>query len=151
MQKTLTHEALSLFTKGASCSQSILATYGPLVGLSMEQSFQIGSGLGGGIGRKQYVCGAISAGVIILGLKFGNTELSDTERKELTSKIAGKFVSDCEKELGSSQCSALLKVDISNPEERARAKDSGLLDRVCNNAVLKTAQLLEIYLEKEGL
>jgi hypothetical protein len=45
----------------------------------------------------------------------------------------------------------LLKVDISNPEERARAKDSGLLDRVCNNAVLKTAQLLEIYLEKEGL
>jgi C_GCAxxG_C_C family probable redox protein len=149
MQKNLTQEALSLFKQGASCSQSILATYGPLVGLSLEQSFQVGSGLGGGIGRKQYVCGAINAGAIILGLKFGNKALGDIERKELTSKITGAFVSDCEMELGNSQCSELLKVDISNPEERERAKENGLLDRVCNNAVLKTAQLLEIYLKEK--
>jgi C_GCAxxG_C_C family probable redox protein len=149
MQKNLTQEALSLFKQGASCSQSILATYGPLVGLSLEQSFQVGSGLGGGIGRKQYVCGAINAGAIILGLKFGNKALGDIERKELTSKITGTFVSDCEMELGHSQCSELLKVDISNPEERERAKENGLLDRVCNNAVLKTAQLLEIYLKEK--
>lgn len=141
--------ALKYFTNGASCSQAIMATYGPTVGLTIEQCFRIGSGLGGGIGRKQYVCGAINAGAIILGLKFGNKELGEAERKEQTSQIVGKFVSDCERELGSSQCSELLKVDISNAEERAKAKVSGLLDRVCNNAVLKAAQLLEIYLEEK--
>lgn len=126
-----------------------MATYGPSVGLTTELCLQIGSGLGGGIGRKQYICGAINAGAIILGLRFGNKELGESERKEQTSQIVGKFVTHCERELGSLQCSELLRVDISNPEERTKAKDSGLLDRVCNNAVIKTAQLLEIYLEEK--
>lgn len=149
MNNSKSENALKFFTEGASCSQAIMAAYGPLGGLTIEQCLQIGSGLGGGIGRKQYICGAINAGAIILGLKFGNKEFGDIDRKELVRNITGKFVSDCEMELGSSQCSELLKVDISNAEERAKAKDNGLFERVCNNAVLKTAQLLEIYLEEK--
>jgi C_GCAxxG_C_C family probable redox protein len=149
MSNSKSEIALTYFIEGASCSQAIMAAYGPIVGLTIEQCLQIGSGLGGGIGRKQYICGAINAGAIILGLKFGNKDLGDIDSKELVRDITGKFVSDCEMELGSSQCSELLKVDISIAEERAKAKDDGLFDRVCNNAVLKTAQLLEIYLEEK--
>jgi len=139
--------ALNYFTEGASCSQAIMAAYGPLVGLTKEQSFQVGAGLGGGIGRRQYVCGAINAGAIIIGLRFGNKALEDKDGKELANKFAGEFVSECEKLLGSSQCSALLQINLMNPDERSKAKQSGLFDRVCNNAVLRSAETLEKYLK----
>ncbi len=40
----------------------------------------------------------------------------------------------------------LLKIDLSNPNERLEAKKTGLFQRVCNNAVEQTAEILENYL-----
>jgi hypothetical protein len=117
--------AYKLFFGG---SQLLTGNYGgiwSLVGLTKEQSFQVGAGLGGGIGRRQYVCGAINAGAIIIGLRFGNKALEDKDGKELANRIAGEFVSECEKLLGSSQCSALLQINLMNPDERSKAKQSG--------------------------
>ncbi len=138
--------AVKYFMESASCAQSIMAVYGPLVGLSKEQSFQIGSSLGGGVGRKQYICGAINAGAIIIGLKYGNSLHGDQEKKDLANKITGEFVSECERVLGSSQCSGIIKIDLSNPEQYSKAKETGLFDKVCNNAIAKTAEILEKYL-----
>jgi C_GCAxxG_C_C family probable redox protein len=142
-----TDNAVKYFSEGASCAQAILMAYGPVVGLSIEQSMLIGSGLGGGLGRRQHICGAINAGAIILGLKYGNSVHTDLERKEKASVIVGEFVQKCEKELGGTQCFALLKIDLNNAEEKAEAKASGLFDRVCNNAVMKSAEILENYLK----
>ena len=141
--------AVKYFMESASCAQSIMAVYGPLVGLTQEQSFQIGSGLGGGVGSKQYMCGAINAGAIILGLKYGNTTHGDLEKKVTANKITGQFVSECEKELGSSQCSGIIKIDLNDSQQYSKANDSGLFDRVCNNAVERAAEILEKYLSQK--
>lgn len=145
---TLSKRALQLFTEGSSCAQAILATYGPSNGLPEHLCFKVASGLGGGVGRRQSICGAISAGAIVIGLKFGNSQHGDSERKELTSKIVGEFVDECEKALGSSQCSTLLGIDLKDAEAKTAAKESGLFDRVCNNAVEQCAVILESYLAK---
>ena len=142
-------QSVKLFEEGASCAQAILMVYGPLVGLSADQSTLIGSGLGGGIGRKQYICGAINAGAIVIGLRFGNTSITDKEGKELASKIAGEYVIECEKAIGGSQCSTLLGIDLNNPDQKALAKESGLFEKVCNNAVQRTAEILEHFLNAE--
>jgi len=139
-------KAIKLFNEGNSCAQAILAAYCNRVGLDQAIALKIGSGLGGGVGRRQYICGAINAGAIILGLKLGNSILGDTENKENANKIVGEFVLECEKMLGSSQCKELLKIDLTNDDERIAAKESGLFGRVCNNAVEQTAILLEKYL-----
>jgi C_GCAxxG_C_C family probable redox protein len=139
-------EALKLFNEGNSCAQAILGAYCLRVELDSSTAFKIGSGLGGGIGRKQHICGAINAGAIILGLKYSSGVSGDTETKENTSRIVGNFVTECESLLGSSQCKDLLKIDLSNPDERLAAKESGHLKRVCDNAVVQTAMILEKYL-----
>ncbi len=143
-----TELALKLFEEGNSCAQAILGAYCSKVNLDITTALKIGAGLGGGIGRRQYICGAINAGAIILGLKHSNGVSGDSESKDNTSSIVGEFVLECERTLGGSQCKDLLKIDLSNPTEKMAAKDSGLLERICNNAVEQTAIILEKYLNK---
>jgi C_GCAxxG_C_C family probable redox protein len=138
--------ALKLFDEGNSCAQAILGAYCVKGNLNTATALKIGAGLGGGIGRRLHICGAINAGAIILGLKHSTGILGDIESKEHTSEITGKFVLECERLLGNSQCKDLLKIDLSNPDERKAAKEAGLFERVCNNAVEQTALVLEKYL-----
>jgi len=138
--------AIKSFIQGNSCAQAILEGYCKRVNIDSNIALKIGAGLGGGVGRSQTICGAINAGAIILGLKHSSGITGDTESKEKVSEIAGRFVHECAMTLGSTQCKDLLKINLSNPDERLAAKESGLFERVCNNAVEQTAKILEKYL-----
>jgi len=142
--------SLMLFDEGNSCAQAILGAFAHKVNINFDTAIKIGSGLGGGIGSRQYICGAVNAGAIILGLKFSNGTSGDLESKEQVTKIVGKFIDECEKELGSVECWELLQTDLSNSDQKLTAKESGLFDRVCNNAVIQTARILEKYLDEEN-
>jgi C_GCAxxG_C_C family probable redox protein len=141
--------ALKLFEEGNSCAQAILEAYAKRANVDATIAIKIGAGLGGGIGRRQHICGAINAGAIILGLKFSNGISGAVESKEKVSEIVGRFVTECEKALGNAQCKDLLNIDLTNPTERIAAKSSGLFTRVCNNAVVQSAMILEKYLEEK--
>ncbi|MFP4556802.1 MAG: C-GCAxxG-C-C family protein [Bacteroidales bacterium] len=141
-------QALKLFTNGYSCSQAILIAFAKDVDLEKDTAFSIGAGLGGGVGRTQNICGAINAGAIILGLRFGNYSSDDSEAKnQLASKVA-TFVNECKLELGATQCLELTKVDLNNETLKNHASKSGHLARVCNNAVEVVARILEKYIHQ---
>ena len=65
-------KALKLHEQGNNCAQAILGAFAHRVDMDVNTAIKIGSGLGGGIGRRQHICGAINAGAIILGLKHSN-------------------------------------------------------------------------------
>lgn len=138
--------ALKLFDEGNSCAQAILGAYAQRVKIDPIIALKIGSGLGGGLGRRQHICGAVNAGAIILGLKYSTGTSGDQASKEGVSEIVGNYITECEKALGGIQCRELLRIDLTNADERRTAKESGLFDRVCNNAVLQAATILEKYL-----
>lgn len=140
------NKALDSHKRGNNCAQAILESYCSHVDISPELAIKLGSGLGGGVGRSQSICGAVNAGAIILGLKHSNGVSGDTESKEKSNQIVGEFVKECELKLGSIQCKELLKINLSDPNERLAAKESGLFDRVCNNAIEQTARILEKHL-----
>lgn len=140
------NKALELFVNGHSCSQSILVAFADKVGIDEKTAFRIAAGLGGGIGRTQNICGAINAGAIVLGLHHGNYPPDDQKSKSRIAGLVGKFISDCNKELGATQCLDLIKVDLNNSEQKKFANESGHLAKICNNAVLKVAEILEHYL-----
>jgi len=141
-------KSIELFKNGNSCSQAILEGYAERVNIEPQLAVSIGSGLGGGVGRKQSICGAINAGAIILGIKYSSGISGDTESKEKTVEIVGNFIAECEQKLGKITCKDLLKIDLSDSTEKAAAKESGLFERVCDNAVMQTAIILEKYLTK---
>lgn len=140
------NKALALFDNGYSCAQAILIAFADAGGIEEKTAFRIAAGLGGGVGRTQNICGAINAGAIVLGLRHGNYTPDDLEAKNRLAEMVGQYVNECRKELGATQCLELTKVDLNNPELKQLANESGLLAKICNNAVWKTADILTKYL-----
>jgi C_GCAxxG_C_C family probable redox protein len=139
-------KAIELFSCGNSCSQAILIAFAEDVSIDEQTAFRIGAGLGGGIGRTQNICGAINAGAIILGLKFGNYPADDTDSKNSMGRFVARYINECKQELGATQCLEITKVDLNNQELKQFATETGHLARVCNNAVAISAAILEKYL-----
>lgn len=135
--------ALSSFQENANCAQALLLAFATDEGLTTEQCLRLGAGLGGGIGHKQHVCGAINAGAIIIGLRFGNSTQNDIDAKQKATTLVAEYMDKCAQLLGSTDCHRILGVDLNNPEAKQKARDAGLFDMVCGNAIRIVCRLLE--------
>ena len=80
-------------------------------------------------------CGAVTASVMVLGLKFTSTIAHESQ---VLKPIVQRFIGDYEKEMKSIEC-APLKLDFRTEEEG------------CKIVVLKAAQILDrIMMENES-
>jgi C_GCAxxG_C_C family probable redox protein len=77
-----------------------------MLGSLREQSIRMTTPLAGGVGRsKQQMCGALSAGVLVIGGIWGRTDVrvSDDQALSLAERYRSEFV----KRFGSAQCAPL--------------------------------------------
>lgn len=134
--------AVSTFKSGFNCSQAILRTYGPDYGLSPLDSLRVSCGFGGGM-RRGDTCGAVTGALMILGLRYGPQNTSDTSAKaDVYSKVT-EFCSRYESRCGSIVCRDLLGCDISTPQGMEHAKSNNLFGTVCPKMVQIAAEILE--------
>ena len=66
-----TNIAVDKFLSGYNCAQSVLYAFREEIGLGDDMALKIACGLGAGMGRKQEVCGAVTGGILVLGLRHG--------------------------------------------------------------------------------
>jgi C_GCAxxG_C_C family probable redox protein len=112
--------ASECWERGFNCAESALrgVCYGkvelPEVALRMSTPF------GGGVGRCEDICGALSGAVMGLGAQLGRTQGDDDRfrsyaaARELRTNFIRKF--------GSSSCQELNRGDFSSPEHEVRCK-----------------------------
>jgi C_GCAxxG_C_C family probable redox protein len=74
--KSARQQAEGYFKKGDYyCSEAVLTTINQLLGEELPPEIvKLASGFPVGIGKSKCLCGAISGGVMALGLKYGRTE-----------------------------------------------------------------------------
>ncbi len=115
---------------------------------------KIASVLGGGISGAGEVCGAVSGGVLCLGLS-GGTEGNETPDifKEKRSKIRGviqAFLQDFEDNWGSLRCSDLVAMDKGEriPEGHQREKDDTIRNH-CDDYVEWSTHKITLILNNE--
>jgi C_GCAxxG_C_C family probable redox protein len=58
-------QAESLFRSGCACSQAVLGTYGPRLGLSETEALRVSAGFAGGM-RMAETCGAVTGAIMVL-------------------------------------------------------------------------------------
>lgn len=90
------------------CSEAVLYTINGALGNPFPAGVvKLASGFGGGIGTRGYVCGALTGGVMALGLAFGRTEAGSSCPKLLpaTRDLLDWFTQS----FGSSCCAELTK------------------------------------------
>ncbi len=146
--KTKTEVAVEKFVSGYNCAQSILYAFGPDLGLDGETALKVATGLGGGLGGRGDVCGAVSGGVLALGLKFGRGGQQEKAVAQQAYQKTGELMAAFERVHGSCICRALLcGCDLRTPEGMQRFREEGLHQKVCVGCVRTAGEILTGILE----
>ena len=109
-------KAVSLFMKGFRCSQAILSTYGTQCGLETELALKLASPFGAGMGSLGNTCGAVTGAYMVLGLKYGNSKVTEIKKKEKAYEVVKEFVKRFKSRNDTILCRELLNCDLSTPE-----------------------------------
>lgn len=144
------NNALKYFRDHFNCSQAVFTVFGTEEGLPEDQCLKAACGFGGGIGRQQLTCGAVTGAAMALGLKYGKS-LNDPEEKktETYSKVRELF-SEFQNLHGSVNCRELLKgLDMNNPDDHMRITELRLFEILCEKYVADAVGITEKLMEKE--
>lgn len=135
--------ALSRLNNGFLCSQAVLAAYGPQLGMEEEIAIKIACAFGGGVARIGGTCGAVNAAFMVLGLKYADSDIKNSQSKEKTYALVREFVKKFETLNGSILCKDLLNCDIGTSEGLMYARDKKLFSSVCPKFVQDSIEILE--------
>lgn len=100
-----------LHRKGFSCSQSVAVACADLVDVPKETLFKVTEGFGAGMGTMDGVCGALTGGLLIAGLKNSTGNLNSPKSKSSTMKISKAMLTSFRNKSGAIICRELKGVD----------------------------------------
>lgn len=137
----LCEKAVKSFLEDYNCAQSVLLTMFEYWNGENELIPKIATAFGGGIGRCGSVCGALTGGVMALGIKYGTNEPSLEKRLEAYKK-AQEFYKQFEWQHGSVLCRELIGYNLSNPKELDEARKARVFEEKCANFVRNVIAIL---------
>jgi len=118
-----------------------------LLGVTQSQGIQnpdipkMASAFGGGVGRSGALCGALAGATLSIGLVHGRKTPADS--RDPAYQRAHALYLEFQKQMGNTTCRGLTGLDLSNPEEAKKLRETGVHDRVCTPAVRLAARLAE--------
>ena len=133
--------AVSYFKTGYNCAQGVLLAMQKFWNVKNSLEPRVASAFGGGIGMRGSICGALTGGVIAIGLRYGTNNPSAKEREKaycLALKLYNQFEKDC----GSVLCKELIGYDLTNPEELEKARNLNVDKNICIVLVEKAIKIL---------
>ena len=135
-------DAVNCFCRGAACSQAIVGTYGPPVGLPREQAMKLASGFAGGM-RLAQTCGAVTGAFMVLGLRLAGPDCDQRDGRNDVYAAIRQFAAKFQQRNHSVVCKDLLGCDISTPEGMQKATKEALFRTICPRLVQDAAEILE--------
>ena len=131
--------ALRYFRAGYNCAQSvILACAG-----ERDDLTRAAAAFGGGMGRLQKTCGAVTGAYIFFGLNWASPGLPGEEDKLKVYERVRSFNRLFRERNGTDLCSELLGEDLNTDEGRARIKELRLTERVCEKCITDAIEIIE--------
>ncbi len=133
-------KAVELFNSGYNCAQSVVTVFADNFGLDPKLIQNVSRGFGGGMGRQQETCGAVTGAYMVLGLKYGNDESNSTPTtynavKEFSKKFSGIH--------HSTTCKDLIKCDLNTEAGQQYFKDNKLKEKICSECIRNAVNILE--------
>jgi C_GCAxxG_C_C family probable redox protein len=140
-----TSTATEFFSKGYNCAQSVLYAFRDEGGgLEEETALKIACGLGAGMARKEEVCGAVTGGILVLGMRHGRGIDGDRSAMELTYRKTRELMDLFAARQGSWICRQLLGgIDLTTEEGQRDFKSRNLLNTLCKGCVQSVVEILQ--------
>ena len=125
--------------QGLNCAQSVLKQFSEDYGLDSRMALLLASGFGGGMWIGS-ACGALTGGLMALGIAYGFT---DPMGKELFEPYALELMKRFEEVMGSVNCRDIIGIDTCNPVQKAKAIEEGIYAIKCPLAIRTAVQIVE--------
>ena len=135
-------EIVNSFMGGVDCSQIIMGEWADRLGMSKEDALKVASTFGAGLGIGE-TCGAIIGGMLVLGMKYGNTGANQQEVKDKLVAKRAEFLEKFKKAHTHRSCRELLGYDFSKPEDVPKIFESGILFEACPRFVRTALDILD--------
>ncbi|HAD83029.1 MAG: hypothetical protein A2509_08030 [Candidatus Edwardsbacteria bacterium RIFOXYD12_FULL_50_11] len=130
--------ALENFDSGYNCAESVLMAISEYLNMPNGRSLpRIATGFGGGIARNGNLCGALTGGIMVIGLALGRDDNHGS--RDPCYPAADRLFNGFLEKFGSSQCRDLIGVDLKTPEgQKAHANRD--LKETCRSCVKWSAR-----------
>jgi C_GCAxxG_C_C family probable redox protein len=141
---SLSENAVAKMLEGYNCAQSVLHACCDRLSFDKDAALRVACGLGAGMGRKEKVCGAVTGGILALGLKHGRGEKEDRSRTETTYAKTRELIDRFEAKHGSCICRELLGgCDLMTEDGSRYYKANDLVHITCAPCVRTVGEILE--------
>jgi len=131
-------KAISYFRSGYNCSQSVLMAFAG----EGEDMAKAAAAFGGGMGRMQKTCGAVTGAYIWFGVAYAKGGLPDDTDKTRVYEKVREFNRLFVARNGSDSCSELIGEDLTTPEGKSRIAARGLTEKVCEKCVADAVEII---------
>jgi C_GCAxxG_C_C family probable redox protein len=143
MAKSIEEKAIETFRSGLNCSQAVLTAYSERLDFDNDLALSISCGFGGGMGRLQETCGAVTGSFMVLGIHTCKRYRDNKTRKEESYKLVQEFSRQFKQLNGTTDCIDLLKCDLKTEEGNRIAKEKNLFGTVCEKCISDSIGIIE--------
>lgn len=140
--------AVRHFDEGYNCAQSVLLVMSEYWNIKSDMIPRIATGFGGGIGRCGSVCGALTGGILSIGIKYGTDEPSP-EKRQKCYELALRLYKLFEQQHGSVLCRELIGYALSDSEGLKSAQKTKVFEEKCSDLIRTVVNIL-VDLEKRS-
>jgi C_GCAxxG_C_C family probable redox protein len=148
--ESIEEKAIRTFRSGLNCSQAVLTAYSEEMKFDNNMALSVSVGFGGGMGKLQETCGAVTGSFMVLGI-FNCKKLTDNkDRKEAAYSMIQKFSQEFKQINGTTDCLELLKCDLKTEEGNRFAKENNLFGTVCEKCISDSVRIINKLIRQQG-
>ncbi|PTY04957.1 hypothetical protein DB347_19900 [Opitutaceae bacterium EW11] len=140
---TLPDIAETKLLSGYNCAQAVLYASCDRLGFDKDTAQRIACGFGAGMARQEEVCGAVTGGIMAIGLKHGRGEGEDKSRTEEAYTRIQQLMQRFRDRHGSVICRELIGCNLLTPAGQEFFKSHDLLHRTCAPCVRTAAEIVD--------
>ncbi|UCD96070.1 MAG: C_GCAxxG_C_C family protein [Candidatus Bathyarchaeota archaeon] len=132
----LMHSASLFAGQGYLCSEAVLLAVKAWWGVQDELIPRIATGFGAGVGRQGSICGALSGGIMALGIQYGRDKPTTTNTpywfaQELIRRFSARF--------GTVTCRELTGCDLATEAGQLKYEEEQIWTTKCHQYVEEVA------------
>lgn len=133
--KSKVDNAVESFRSGLNCSQSVVNAYADEMNVDNEFALSVSCGFGGGMGRLQETCGAVTGAFMVLGIYNSKKFADNKDRKANTYAMIQKFSNKFKSVYKVMDCKTLMNCDLNTEEGLKYVAEHNLHEKVCEKCI----------------
>ena len=144
-------KAITAFKSGYNCAQSVVVAFAEGLGIEKNSALSISVGFGGGMGRLQETCGAVTGAFMVLGMYNSLKHKENLALKNETYPMVQQFDARFKAIHQTTNCRALLHCDLRSEVGHNFAIENKLFEKVCEKCIADAVRIIDELTNETGI